>query len=83
MSFAAGSGECLAPLTISEILFLHERGTVMAWYTASLNFGGVDWDYCRRADDDPSQLALHLLGSYGFHREAYNRRLLHLVRDLL
>lgn len=30
MGFAAGSGECLAPLTISDIFFLHERGTVMA-----------------------------------------------------
>ncbi|EME78795.1 uncharacterized protein MYCFIDRAFT_157527 [Pseudocercospora fijiensis CIRAD86] len=39
MGFAAGSGECLAPLTISDIFFLHERGTVMAVYTASLNFG--------------------------------------------
>lgn len=39
MGFAAGSGECLAPLTISDIFFLHERGAVMAIYTASLNFG--------------------------------------------
>lgn len=39
MGFAAGSGECLAPLTISDIFFLHERGAVMAVYTASLNFG--------------------------------------------
>ncbi|USW57028.1 Putative major facilitator superfamily, MFS transporter superfamily [Septoria linicola] len=39
MGFAAGSGECLAPLTISDIFFLHERGTIMAAYTASLNFG--------------------------------------------
>ncbi|KAF7193306.1 putative MFS-type transporter [Pseudocercospora fuligena] len=39
MGFAAGSGECLAPLTISDIFFLHERGTIMAIYTASLNFG--------------------------------------------
>lgn len=30
MGFAAGSGECLAPVTISDIFFLHERGTVMA-----------------------------------------------------
>jgi len=30
MGFAAGAGECLAPLTISDIFFLHERGTVMA-----------------------------------------------------
>jgi MFS family permease len=30
MGFAAGSGECLAPLTIADIFFLHERGTIMA-----------------------------------------------------
>ncbi|KAK4539201.1 hypothetical protein LTR36_001159 [Oleoguttula mirabilis] len=39
MGLAAGSGECLAPLTIADIFFLHERGMVMALYTASLNFG--------------------------------------------
>ncbi|EME40626.1 hypothetical protein DOTSEDRAFT_137122 [Dothistroma septosporum NZE10] len=39
MGFAAGSGECLAPLTISDIFYLHERGSIMAWYTASLNVG--------------------------------------------
>lgn len=39
MGFAAGSGECLAPLTNADIFFLHERGTIMAWYTASLNLG--------------------------------------------
>lgn len=39
MGLAAGSAECLAPLTISEVFFLHERGRVMAFYTASLNFG--------------------------------------------
>ena len=30
MGFAAGSGECVAPLTIADIFFLHERGLVMA-----------------------------------------------------
>lgn len=30
MGFAAGSGECLAPLTISDTFFLHERGSIMA-----------------------------------------------------
>ena len=30
MGIAAGSGECLAPLTIADIFFLHERGFVMA-----------------------------------------------------
>jgi hypothetical protein len=30
MGFASGAAECLAPLTIADIFFLHERGTVMA-----------------------------------------------------
>ena len=30
MGFASGAAECLAPLTISDLFFLHERGTVMA-----------------------------------------------------
>ncbi|PYI16909.1 MFS transporter [Aspergillus violaceofuscus CBS 115571] len=39
MGFAAGAGECLGPLTIADIFFLHERGTVMALYTAALSMG--------------------------------------------
>ncbi|KAK5132327.1 hypothetical protein LTR08_009162 [Meristemomyces frigidus] len=39
LGFASGSGECLAPLTIADIFFLHERGTIMSLYTASLNIG--------------------------------------------
>ncbi len=30
MGFANGAAECLAPLTISDIFFLHERGAIMA-----------------------------------------------------
>jgi MFS family permease len=30
MGFFAGAGECVAPLTISDIFFLHERGYYMA-----------------------------------------------------
>jgi MFS family permease len=30
LGFVAGAGECLAPLTIADIWFLHERGSVMA-----------------------------------------------------
>lgn len=30
MGFFAGAGECVAPLTISDIFFLHERGLFMA-----------------------------------------------------
>ncbi|KAJ9130221.1 MFS general substrate transporter [Pleurostoma richardsiae] len=39
MGFASGSAECLAPLTISDCFFLHERGTIMAMYTAALSCG--------------------------------------------
>ncbi|KAL1894204.1 hypothetical protein Sste5346_005990 [Sporothrix stenoceras] len=39
MGFAAGAGECLGPLTISDVFFLHERGAVTAMYNASLNLG--------------------------------------------
>ena len=30
MGFAAGAGECLGPLTIADIWFVHQRGTIMA-----------------------------------------------------
>lgn len=30
MGIAAGAGECLAPLTIADLFFLHERGTLTA-----------------------------------------------------
>lgn len=30
MGFFSGSGECMAPLTISDLFFLHERGLFMA-----------------------------------------------------
>ena len=30
MGIAAGAGECLAPVTIADIFFLHERGTMTA-----------------------------------------------------
>ncbi|KKY16834.1 putative mfs transporter [Phaeomoniella chlamydospora] len=39
MGLASGAGECLAPLTIADIFFLHERGAVMACYTAALSCG--------------------------------------------
>ncbi|KAJ4989591.1 hypothetical protein SVAN01_04968 [Stagonosporopsis vannaccii] len=39
MGAAAGAAEVLAPLTISDIFFLHERGTVMAVYTCALSAG--------------------------------------------
>ncbi|CAK7233776.1 hypothetical protein SBRCBS47491_008726 [Sporothrix bragantina] len=39
MGIAAGAGECLGPLTIADVFFLHERGGVTAMYNASLNLG--------------------------------------------
>ncbi|KAF5658717.1 major facilitator superfamily transporter [Fusarium heterosporum] len=39
MGFASGASECLAPLTISDLFFLHERGTIMAIYTTALSTG--------------------------------------------
>lgn len=41
MGIAAGAGECLAPVTIADIFFLHERGAITAMYNASLNLGVV------------------------------------------
>ena len=31
MGIAAGAGECLAPITIADIFFLHERGAITAY----------------------------------------------------
>ncbi|KAL1636379.1 hypothetical protein SLS58_009872 [Diplodia intermedia] len=39
MGAAAGASETLAPLTISDIFFLHERGSIMAMYTCFLGAG--------------------------------------------
>lgn len=59
MGAGAGASETLAPLTISDIFFLHERGTIMAIYTCFLGAGvgggilvcglisiNLDWRYC-------------------------------------
>ncbi|KAI9664638.1 MAG: hypothetical protein M1821_006084 [Bathelium mastoideum] len=35
----AGAGECIGPVTITDIFFVHERGTFMAIYTAALSAG--------------------------------------------
>ncbi|KAJ5641161.1 hypothetical protein N7528_000786 [Penicillium herquei] len=39
MGFASGAAECLAPITIADLFFLHERGALTALYNASLNLG--------------------------------------------
>ncbi|EON97942.1 putative mfs transporter protein [Phaeoacremonium minimum UCRPA7] len=39
MGFAAGAAETIAPTTIADVFFLHERGTIMALYTSFLSVG--------------------------------------------
>lgn len=39
LGLGAGSGEVIAPVTIADLFFLHERGLVMAFYTATLAAG--------------------------------------------
>ncbi len=39
MGFGAGAAETLAPVSITDIFFLHERGTIMSAYTCFLSIG--------------------------------------------
>ncbi|KAL2129075.1 hypothetical protein VTI74DRAFT_8267 [Chaetomium olivicolor] len=39
MGLGAGAAETVAPITIADIFFLHERGAVMAFYTSFLAVG--------------------------------------------
>ncbi|KAL6828593.1 MFS general substrate transporter [Trichoderma camerunense] len=39
MGFGAGAAETLAPITIADIFFLHERGKIMSAYTCFLSIG--------------------------------------------
>ncbi|KAI0974290.1 major facilitator superfamily domain-containing protein [Xylaria arbuscula] len=39
LGLGSGAAEALAPMTIADIFFLHERGTVMALYTSFLSIG--------------------------------------------
>ncbi|KAG7293075.1 hypothetical protein NEMBOFW57_003121 [Staphylotrichum longicolle] len=39
MGFGAGAAETVAPITIADIFFLHERGAVMAFYSSFLAVG--------------------------------------------
>lgn len=39
MGFASGAAETMAPLSIADVFFLHERGAVMAMYTSALSCG--------------------------------------------
>ncbi|BCS30614.1 uncharacterized protein APUU_80917S [Aspergillus puulaauensis] len=38
-SWFAGSAECVAPITIADVFFLHERGQMTAVYSAALSSG--------------------------------------------
>ncbi|KAL2849854.1 major facilitator superfamily domain-containing protein [Aspergillus pseudoustus] len=40
-SWFAGSAECVAPMTIADIFFLHERGKMTAIYSAALSSGAA------------------------------------------
>ncbi|OLN88494.1 putative MFS-type transporter C1271.10c-like protein 5 [Colletotrichum chlorophyti] len=39
LGFGAGAAETIAPISIADVFFLHERGTIMALYTAFLSAG--------------------------------------------
>jgi MFS family permease len=39
MGFGSGAAETLAPITIADVFFLHERGRVMSAYTCFLSIG--------------------------------------------
>lgn len=39
MGLGSGAAETVAPITISDIFFLHERGAVMSLYTSFLSVG--------------------------------------------
>ncbi|TIA65035.1 MFS general substrate transporter [Aureobasidium pullulans] len=39
MGWFAGTAECVAPLTVADLFFLHERGTYMAIFAAALAAG--------------------------------------------
>ncbi|KAI0442252.1 major facilitator superfamily domain-containing protein [Xylaria telfairii] len=39
LGFGSGAAETLAPITIADVFFLHERGTIMAFYTSFLSIG--------------------------------------------
>ncbi|KAI8671278.1 MFS domain-containing protein [Fusarium keratoplasticum] len=39
MGFGAGAAETIAPITIADIFFLHERGAIMSFYNCALSVG--------------------------------------------
>lgn len=39
MGIGSGAAETIAPITIADVFFLHERGAIMALYTSFLSVG--------------------------------------------
>ncbi|CAM1505631.1 Fc.00g112680.m01.CDS01 [Cosmosporella sp. VM-42] len=39
MGFGAGAAETIAPITIADVFFLHERGSIMSFYNCALSIG--------------------------------------------
>ncbi|KAM0434499.1 hypothetical protein ACHAPT_003595 [Fusarium lateritium] len=39
LGFGAGAAETIAPITIADIFFLHERGAIMSFYNCALSVG--------------------------------------------
>ncbi|KAI1639471.1 major facilitator superfamily domain-containing protein [Biscogniauxia mediterranea] len=39
LGFGAGAAETMAPISIADVFFLHERGTIMSLYTSFLSIG--------------------------------------------
>ncbi|KAI1500062.1 major facilitator superfamily domain-containing protein [Biscogniauxia marginata] len=39
LGFGAGAAETIAPISIADVFYLHERGTIMALYTSFLSMG--------------------------------------------
>ncbi|RYC60534.1 hypothetical protein CHU98_g5665 [Xylaria longipes] len=57
LGFGSGAAETLAPITIADVFFLHERGTIMALYTSFLSIG-VAFGILVDGDDQPA-FAIH------------------------
>lgn len=39
MGFGAGAAETIAPITIADVFYLHERGAIMSFYNCALSIG--------------------------------------------
>lgn len=86
MGFGSGAAESIAPVSIADIFFLHERGTIMAMYNCFLSIGvsgGIvisglitishDWRVIYKVAAVLIGLVL-LLAFFTFPETAYTRR---------